>query len=80
LNPSNYLKFAYKVDGIKQLNKNHFILILLEYLNSPFNMSVPENKIKLLEAYESHQESFFQGHEEDADLPSTELSGDENGS
>ena len=34
---------------------------------------------KLLDVYEQHQESFFRGYEEDADLPPAELSGDENG-
>jgi hypothetical protein len=42
-------------------------------------MSVSSDQLKLLEVHEQHQESFFRGHEEDADLPPTELSGDENG-
>lgn len=42
-------------------------------------MSISNDKVKLLDVYEQHQESFFKGYEEDADLPPTELSGDENG-
>jgi hypothetical protein len=42
-------------------------------------MSITSDKLRLLEDKEARQDSFFISHEEDADLPPTELSGDENG-
>lgn len=41
-------------------------------------MSFSEDKIKFLDVHE-HQESFFNARDEDADLPPTQLSGDEQG-
>lgn len=42
-------------------------------------MSITTDKLRLLGVKEARQDSFFIDHEEDADLPPTELSGDENG-
>jgi hypothetical protein len=41
-------------------------------------MSFTEDKIKLLDVHEEHQDSFLIGRDEDADIPPTQLSGDEN--